>query len=78
MRKSAVAALLPLVTTTFLTLPSLANELVISNLLQREDIKSFLSRCALRPPCSARLDPSLAIDSWLHRRRSAMTHALRF
>ena len=41
MRKSAVAALLPLVTTTFLTLPSLANELEVSNLLQREDIKSL-------------------------------------
>jgi hypothetical protein len=41
MRKSAVAALLPLVATTFLTLPSLANELEVSNLLQREDIKSL-------------------------------------
>ena len=41
MRKSAVAALLPLVTSTFLTLPSLANELEVSNLLQREDIKSL-------------------------------------
>ena len=41
MRKSAVAALLPLVTTTFLTLPSLANETEVSNLLQREDIKSL-------------------------------------
>jgi hypothetical protein len=41
MRKSAVAALLPLVTTTFLTLPSLANELEVSNLRQREDIKSL-------------------------------------
>ena len=41
MRKSAVAALLPLVATTFLTPPSLANELEVSNLLQREDIKSL-------------------------------------
>jgi hypothetical protein len=41
MKISAVAALLPLVATTVLTLPSVANELEVSNLLQREDIKSL-------------------------------------
>ena len=40
MRKSAVAAMLALAATTFLTLPPVANELEVSNLLQREDIKS--------------------------------------
>jgi hypothetical protein len=41
MRKSALPALLPLLATTFLAAPGFSNELEVSQLLERKDIKSL-------------------------------------
>jgi len=41
MRNSALSALLPLLATTFLSSPSFSNELEVSQLRQREDIRSL-------------------------------------